>query len=212
MADLSKTGNPHRVNRRLLAVSALTIALLALVGCFGRPGSRANRAPGAESSTGAEPGNSGGGSAPRVPSPLKTSSITSDACTALSASARADLGLGEGSPRSTPNGPSCTFQEEDDPGNQIDVTTVTANKNGLSDVYDTKSNDAYFGETQMVGYPVVYAAALDDRKEGRCGAFVGVTDELAVNILAQYDHGAGAADPCTVVQKFGEAMIRTLMS
>jgi hypothetical protein len=194
------------VNRRLLAVPALAFAVLAVAGCSGKTGGTANPAPTAESSASA----SGGGSAPRVPSPLNTASITSDACTTLSSSARSTLGLGDGSPRSTANGPSCTFQEAADPGNQIDVTTVTANKNGLSDVYDTKANDAYFDETQVSGYPAVYAAALDDRKDGKCGLFVGVTDELAVNVLVQYDNGAEAADPCAVAQKFGEAMIQTL--
>jgi hypothetical protein len=198
------------VNRRLLAVPALVFAVLTVAGCTGKTGGTANPASSAEPSSSETSGDSGGGSAPKVPSPLNTASITSDACATLSASARSTLGLGEGAPRSTGNGPSCTFQDAADPGNQIDVTAVTANKNGLSDVYDTKANDAYFEATEISGYPGVYAAALDDRKEGRCGLFVGVTDELSVNILAQYDNGAGATDPCPVVQKFGEAMIQTL--
>lgn len=193
------------MNRRLLAVPAVAFAVLAGAGCSGKTAGTANPAPSAEPSS-----SETGGSAPKVPSPLNTAAITSDACATLSASARATLGLGDGSSRSTANGPSCTFQEAADPGNQIDVTTVTANKNGLSDVYDTKANDAYFEEVQINGYPGVFAAALDDRSGGGCGLFVGVTDELSVNILAQYDHGTGATDPCPVVQKFGEAMIQTL--
>ncbi|HET6703426.1 DUF3558 domain-containing protein [Amycolatopsis sp.] len=195
------------MNRRLLAVPALALTVFALAGCGGTTRGTANPAPStAESSSEA----AGGGSAPKVPSPLNTASITSDACATLSSSARSSLGLGDGTPRTTGNGPSCTFQEAADPGNQIDVTTVTANKNGLSDVYDTKANDAYWEETQIGGYPAVYAAALDGRKSGKCGLFVGVTDELAVNILVQYDNGAGAADPCPVAQKFGESMVQTL--
>ena len=198
------------MNRRLLAVPALAFAVLAVAGCAGRTGGTANPAPTAESSS-TETSRSAADSAPRVPSPLNAASITSDSCATLSATARSTLSLGDGTPRSTANGPSCTFQEAADPGNQIDVTTVTANKNGLQDVYDTKANDAYFGETQVSGYPAVSAAAADDRKDGKCGLFVGVTDELAVNILVQYDNGAGAADPCSVAQKFGESMIQTLM-
>lgn len=198
------------MNRRLLAVPAVAFAVLAVAGCTGKTGGTPNPAPTSAETSSSDSSDGGGGSAPKVPSPLNTASITSDACATLSASARSTLGLGEGTPRTTSNGPSCTFQEADDPGNQIDVTTVTANKNGLSDVYDTKGNDAYFEETQISGYPGVYAAALDDRSSGKCGLFVGVTDELSVNILAQYDHGAGASDPCPVVAKFGEAMIQTL--
>ncbi|MEU0530561.1 DUF3558 domain-containing protein [Amycolatopsis tolypomycina] len=195
------------MNRRLIAVPAVALTVLALAGCSGKTRGTANPAPSTAESSGQA---AGGGSAPKVPSPLNTASITSDACATLSSSARSTLSLGAGSPRSTDNGPSCTFQEAADPGNQIDVTTVTANKNGLSDVYDTKANDAYWEETQISGYPAVYAAAVDGRKSGKCGLFVGVTDELAVNILVQYDNGAGAADPCPVAQKFGEAMVQTL--
>lgn len=195
------------MNRRRTAVPALAFAVLALAGCAGQTRGTANPAP---STAGSSSEVTGGGSAPKVPSPLNAASITSDACATLSSSARSSLGLGDGSPRTTGNGPSCTFQEAADPGNQIDVTTVTANKNGLSDVYDTKANDAYWEETQVSGYPAVYAAAVDGRKSGKCGLFVGVTDELAVNILVQDDHGTGAADPCAVAQKFGESMVQTL--
>lgn len=199
------------MNRRLLAVPALAFAVLAVAGCSSKTGGTANPAPTAEPSGSESASQPAAGSAPRVPSPLNAGNITSDACATLNATGRSALSLGDGTPRTTANGPSCTFQEAADPGNQIDVTTVTANKNGLQDVYDTKANDAYFDETQVNGYPAVYAAAADDRKDGKCGLFVGVTDELAVNILAQYDNGAGATDPCAVVQKFGESMIQTLM-
>ncbi|MFJ1765933.1 DUF3558 domain-containing protein [Amycolatopsis sp. NPDC088138] len=198
------------MNRRLLAVPALAFAVLAVAGCSSRTGGTANPAPSAEPSS-SDASQPAAGSAPRVPSPLNAGNITSDACTTLNATGRSALSLGDGTPRSTGNGPSCTFQEAADPGNQIDVTTVTANKNGLQDVYDTKANDAYFDETQVSGYPAVYAAAADDRKDGKCGLFVAVTDELTVNILVQYDNGAGASDPCPVAQKFGESMVQTLM-
>ncbi|MEA5359779.1 DUF3558 domain-containing protein [Amycolatopsis sp., V23-08] len=199
------------MNRRLLAVPALAFAVLAVAGCSSKTGGTANPAPSAEPSGSDSASQPAAGSAPRVPSPLNAGNITSDACTTLNAAGRSALSLGDGTPRSTGNGPSCTFQEAADPGNQIDVTTVTANKNGLQDVYDTKANDAYFDETQVSGYPAVYAAAADDRKDGKCGLFVAVTDQLTVNILVQYDNGAGAADPCPVAQKFGESMVQTLM-
>jgi hypothetical protein len=198
------------VNRRLLAVPALACAVLAVAGCTSRTHGTANPAL-ATGTTGSETTTrSTADTAPHVPHPLNVTAITSDACATLDASGRSSLGLGEGEPRTTGNGPSCTFQETADPGNQIDVTTVTANKNGLQDVYDTKANDAYWGETQSYGYPGVYAAAVDDRKNGKCGLFVAVTDQLVVNILVQYDHGDGASDPCSVAAKFGEIMVRTL--
>ena len=166
------------MNRRLLAVPALACAVLALAGCSGKTRGTANPAPSTAESGSETTSRSTADTAPRVPSPLNTASITSDACATMNASGRSSLGLGEGQSRSTGNGPSCTFQEAADPGNQIDVTTVTANKNGLQDVYDTKANDAYFGETQAYGYPGVYAGAVDGRQSGKCGLFVAVTDQL----------------------------------
>ncbi|MFE0019982.1 DUF3558 domain-containing protein [Amycolatopsis sp. NPDC059021] len=187
----------------VVAAAALTVA-----GCSGTTGGTASPAP--ASATDSNTGGSGGGSAPKVPAPLNVSSIQSNACATLSSAKVSQLKLSPGTPRTGSAGPSCTFTYADDHGNQIDVSTVTANKNGLSDVYDTKANDEYFEPTQIAGYPAVYAAALDHRGKGKCGLFVGVTDQLSVNILAQLDNGADAKTPCPVVAKVGEAIVQTL--
>ncbi|ANN21470.1 hypothetical protein SD37_00360 [Amycolatopsis orientalis] len=193
--------------RRSLVLLLAAGALVA--GCSGSKSGTASPEP--SYTTGSPSASSGSsGSAPKVPSPLKTSSIESDACSALSAAKRSELGLGEGERRTTSVGPGCSIFAADDRLNQIEISPVLANKNGLSDVYDTKANDEYFEPTEVAGYPAVYAAALDGRKSGKCGLFVGVTDQLAVNILVQYDNGPGASDPCPVALKVGEAMIETL--
>ncbi len=194
------------MNRRLvLPLLAVTAAALVLTGCTGKRNGSASPAPSSDASSAPSTG-----AAPRVPSPLDTSKIESDACAMISSSGRSDLKLGDGAPRQGPAGPSCTFQEAADPSNQIDATTVTANKNGLSDVYDTKANDEYFGETQVGDYPAVFAAVKDYRTDGQCGLWIGVTDQLAVQIMVQYGHGPGVGDPCSVATKFGEAVVSTL--
>ncbi|KZB84946.1 DUF3558 domain-containing protein [Amycolatopsis regifaucium] len=193
--------------RRSLVFVFAAAALVA--GCSGTKTGTASSEP--SYTTGAPSASSGSsGSAPKVSSPLKTSSIESNACSALSPAKRSELGLSDGEQGTTSVGPGCSLFAVDDRLNQIDISPVLANKNGLSDVYDTKANDEYFEPTEIAGYPAVYAAALDGRKSGKCGLFVGVTDQLAVNILVQYDHGAGASDPCPVARKVGEAMIETL--
>ncbi|MFD5089104.1 DUF3558 domain-containing protein [Amycolatopsis thailandensis] len=195
--------------RRSLVLLVAAGALVA--GCSGTKNGTAGSDPSYTTGAGSSSASSGSsGSAPKVSSPLKTSSIETDACSALSAAKRSELGLGEGERRTTSVGPGCSIFAAEDRLNQIEISPVLANKNGLSDVYDTKANDAYFEETQVSGYPAVYAAALDGRKSGKCGLFVGVTDQLAVNILVQYDNGPGASDPCPVALKVGEAMIQTL--
>ncbi|MFJ8910711.1 DUF3558 domain-containing protein [Amycolatopsis sp. NPDC102389] len=195
--------------RRSLVLLLAAGALVA--GCSGTKNGTASSEPSFTTGAGSSSASSGSsGSAPKVSNPLKTSSIESDACSALSAAKRSELGLGEGERRTTSVGPGCSIFAADDRLNQIEISPVLANKNGLSDVYDTKANDEYFEPTEVAGYPAVYAAALDGRKQGKCGLFVGVTDQLAVNILVQYDNGPGASDPCPVALKVGEAMIETL--
>lgn len=190
--------------RRCLVLLLAAGALVA--GCSG---TKSGTATTASSSAPAESSGSSG-SAPKVASPLNTASIESNACSALSAAKRSELGLGEGEQRTTSVGSGCSLFAADDRLNQIEISPVLANKNGLSDVYDTKANNEYFEPTEISGYPAVYAASLDARKSGKCGLFVGVTDQLAVNILVQHDNGPGASEPCPVAQKVGEAMIETL--
>lgn len=194
------------MNRRLaLSVLAVTATALVLTGCAAKK--RGSAAPAPTDTSASAPST---GAAPRVPSPLNTAKIEANACDALSSTDRSDLKLDGGAPRQGPAGPSCTYLESADPSNQIDVTTVTENKNGLSDVYDTKANDEYFGESQIGGYPAVFAAVKDYRNDGQCGLWIGVTDQLAVQIMVQYGHGPGVQDPCSVASKFGEAMVSTL--
>ncbi|MFE6610083.1 DUF3558 domain-containing protein [Amycolatopsis sp. NPDC057786] len=195
--------------RRSLVLLLAAGALVA--GCSGTKSGTASSEPSFTTGAGSPSASSGSsGSAPKVSNPLKTSSIESDACSALSAAKRSELGLGEGERGTTSVGQGCTLFAADDKLNQIDISPVLANKNGLSDVYDTKANNEYFEPTEVAGYPAVYAASLDARNKGKCGLFVGVTDQLAVNILVQYDNGPGASDPCPVALKVGEAMIETL--
>lgn len=195
--------------RRSLVLLLAAGALVA--GCSGTKSGTASSEPSFTTGAGSPSASSGSsGSAPKVSNPLKTSSIESDACSALSAAKRTELGLGEGERGTTSVGQGCTLFAADDKLNQIDISPVLANKNGLSDVYDTKANNEYFDPTEVSGYPAVYAASLDARTKGKCGLFVGVTDQLAVNILVQYDNGPGASDPCPVALKVGEAMIETL--
>ncbi|RSN14879.1 DUF3558 domain-containing protein [Amycolatopsis roodepoortensis] len=195
--------------RRSLVLLLAAGALVA--GCSGTKNGTASSEPSYTTGAGASSASSdSSGSAPKVANPLKTSSIENDACSALSAAKRTELGLGEGEQRTTSVGPGCSIFAADDRLNQIEISPVLANKNGLSDVYDTKANNEYFEPTEVAGYPAVYAASLDARNKGKCGLFVGVTDQLAVNILVQYDNGPGASDPCPVALKVGEAMIETL--
>ncbi|OOC05418.1 DUF3558 domain-containing protein [Amycolatopsis azurea] len=195
--------------RRSLVLLVAAGALVA--GCSGTKNGTATSEPSYTTGAGSPSASSGSsGSAPKVSNPLKTSSIESDACAALSAAKRAELGLGEGERGTTSAGTGCSLFAADERLNQIDISPVLANKNGLSDVYDTKANNEYFEPTEVGGYPAVYAASLDHRKNGKCGLFVGVTDQLSVNILVQYDRGPGASDPCPVALKVGEAMIQTL--
>jgi hypothetical protein len=205
-------------NHRGLKVTfaALTAGLL-LAGCGGvKEGDAGNIGPMASppppfvpSSTGSAAGGPAG-SAPKVSDPLDPAPISSDACAALSSAKRGTLGLGTGKPRTIGSGPTCSWDYSDGSGNTVNISPIQANKNGLSDLYDQKSEQAYFEETTVSGYPAVYSDVTDDRNRGECGLQIGVTDQLAVYVLTQLEAGADVSKPCPVADRIGAAMIETL--
>jgi hypothetical protein len=187
-----------------LSISFAALATAALLaGCGSKTGGTPTAPPSPATGESSSP-------ARKVPAALNTSSLLADACSALSDAQLSTLGLGKGTPRTTENGPTCAWTYSGDQGNRVDISPAVPNKNGLSDIEDLKGSNAYFDDTEIAGYPAVHTAVVDYRSEGQCGLFVGVTDQLAVQIFTQLDHGPGATDPCPVADRVGAAMIETL--
>ncbi|HVV14048.1 DUF3558 domain-containing protein [Amycolatopsis sp.] len=151
--------------------------------------------------------------APSVPSPLPTDQLVSNPCSALSADQVTQTGLtGAGQADQDQAGPRCMWKSATSTFNYVYISPVTANKNGLSNIYALKAQDAYFEPTTVSGYPAVYASIQDTRSAGNCSLWVGVTDQLAVSVTAQIGSGPNKSNPCPVAERIATAMITHLQS
>lgn len=203
-------------HRGLSITFAVLTAGVLLAGCGVKSGDAGNIAPMSSqpppfipSSSGSAPAGPAG-SAPKVSNPVNPASILADACAALSPAQLSTLGMETGKPRTIGSGPTCSWDYADGSGNTVNISPIEANKNGLSDLYDQKAEQAYFEETTVSGYPAVYSDITDDRGRGECGLQIGVTDQLAVYVLTQLESGADVSKPCPVADKVGAAMVQTL--
>ncbi|MBB2503348.1 DUF3558 domain-containing protein [Amycolatopsis echigonensis] len=186
------------------------VALSLLTACSGGTGGTAETpAPGNPSPS--SPDNSSSNGVPKVPAPLPTEKLLADPCSALGDDANA---VGLASPGKlndiTPRG--CDWQSSDPDlkANGVTLAPVPQNKNGLADTYATKSRQAYFEPTQISGYPAVFTAGHDSRKNGVCDLVIGVTDQLTVVIVDSISKGKNLDNPCEPLTKIGAAMINHL--
>lgn len=149
--------------------------------------------------------------APRVPSPLPTDALIADPCTSsLSADQVYKLGLDPGTRSDDQTGPTCKWRSAAYSSNVVFLGPMTANKNGLSDIYADNPKEKYFEPTTINGYPAVYADVTDNRTGGDCLLWVGVTDQLSVSVSAQILDGPNKSNPCPVVERVATAMVQHL--
>ncbi|WP_236790381.1 DUF3558 domain-containing protein [Amycolatopsis sp. GM8] len=192
-----------------LGAAALAAAGV-LSACSG--GTDAGSIPPATPNSGAATSDSSGGDlAPRVPSSLPTNTLLSDPCNALSADQVRTIGLtGPGARADDQTGPSCKWRSTSYDSNVVFVGALTANKNGLNDIYANQPKDKYFEPTTINGYPAVYADVTDNRSGGDCTLWVGVTDQLSAYVSGQIIDGPNKSNPCPVVERVATAMVQHL--
>ncbi|GAB2717721.1 DUF3558 domain-containing protein [Nocardia thraciensis] len=201
--------------QRFLGLIAATLAVgAALTGCRDSEGGSAGdipvaTIPGGKASASSAPSGSTG-SAPKVSNPIATEKFTGDVCATLSPAKRSELGLGAGTARETPTGPSCFWKFTEADTNRVDISAQGKNPNGLSDIYDQKGKFAYFEPVQIHGYPAVYSSVSDQRNHGDCSLYIGLNDQFAARVSARMAKGPDRSQPCATVEKTAEAMIATV--
>lgn len=197
------------MNRALtMSVTALALGAV-LVGC-NKNGSVTGMPMSTPTSDSSTADGTDSGSAPRVPSPLNTSNLLSDACTGLASSAVSRMQLKTGVSRTTKAGPSCAWDSEVAQFDTVSISPIVLNKSGLSNIYNLKAKQEYFEPTTIGGYPAVFADPIDRRKDGRCSLHVAVTDNLEVLVFTQFSKSKAATNPCPVAEDVATAMIETL--
>lgn len=200
----ARTLTRTRTARTAVAAVAAAAALGACSGSGGTGSPPGGQSPAPVSS----PGPAKPKEAPPVPSPLNADGVVAQPCTALSSAQTQQIGMVGPQTDQTSTGPVCTWRSSSDDANKMTIAPMTANKAGLDDIYANKG--AYFEPKTVNGYPAVLSGAVDDRSEGNCNLWIGVTDQLAVAVQAQILHGANKANPCPVAEKVGAAMIDNL--
>ncbi|MBK1784616.1 DUF3558 domain-containing protein [Prauserella cavernicola] len=151
--------------------------------------------------------------APPVGEPLDAAALVSGPCAALSPDDLSKFGFAEGRVEPTAGGENataCVWEYAAESGNRVDLSVVTENENGLSAIYEQRSSNEYFEETEIAGYPAVHTATLDNRTDGGCGLWVGVDEQTTLFVLTNFDYGPEVADPCPVADRVAEATIATL--
>lgn len=199
----------------------MAIVALATVSALGACGEKESGTPSASAgdsggldtnapTTGAE--SSVPGEAPRVTNPLDATSLVSQPCDALSSQDREQLGFTEGSmrPMNVTDSMACSWNLTDENLNQVHLSVVTENPDGLDTVYRNQSQNAYFEPTSIAGYPGVYTGIVDSRDTGSCDLWIGVNDQVTLFVMASLEHGDASTESCTTASEVGEAVIANL--
>jgi hypothetical protein len=98
------------------------------------------------------------------------------------------------------SGPSCSWRDSEALVS-VDISFITANKNGLADIYqghDQGQFPGYWIDTTVDGYPGVFSSLTDGRQVGICELSVGITDALTILVLRQDRTGEKSCDQAKV--------------
>jgi hypothetical protein len=203
---------------RVLAASVLGAAVVVMTGAgcasdilgSASPTTGASQiAPATSTQPNSNGTNPGGGSAPKVNHPLDASGLLTSPCSALTPSDLVGLGVvhpitGE---HNTDEGADCGWTGTS--GGTVGVTWVTANTNGLADLYANQPTMAYWQPTTVSGYPAVYGDALiDQRSQGDCVLDVGVNDHLY--FFVDFNDPAAGSSSCPRAERAAADVIKAI--
>lgn len=200
----------------------LTLLLLAMAvaaGCTttseGTP-TPATSIEGGTSGTGTKPSEEGEelpfAGAPKVDDPLDTTRFEEDPCQTLTGAQTKELDLpSTGSPVDRPLGNSCRWRDSATRAD-AEVHFSSEDPRGLSAMYDTKDEYAYFDELPPIeGYPAVATDVIDDRDIGRCIVVVGTSDEITFDASVQLSEAdVSKKDPCEVAAQVAGMALETI--
>jgi hypothetical protein len=200
--------------QRGLRVSTIVVAAAVLLAaCDSGPTGNPSGSTAAPAATGGQSSAGSTREAPRVSSPLPTGELVTNPCSALSTSQLNQLGIAPPGRASTNQaGPNCKWVGAANPSNTAAVGVMTANHNGLSDIYagNEQKKFAYFEPTQVDGYPGVYAESANDRANGFCSVWIGLTDQLVIGVSMILTTGSNKTHPCDSAYAVGKAVIEHL--
>jgi hypothetical protein len=147
----------------------------------------------------------------QVTAPLPSEPLVNDPCSALSRDQATEIGLVHpGEPYPGQYGQGCRWQSAAHDANKIFIAPLATEQTGITGLYAKRSDDKYYEPTSIAGYPAAYASQADLRSSGTCALWVGVNDQLVVNINSSILEGPNVTDPCPVLGTIATAMIEHL--
>jgi Protein of unknown function (DUF3558) len=174
--------------------------------------------PGLTSTTGAASTSSPSPTdAPTVANPLDTTKWQANPCSVLTqAQLTSILPNGQAKAGSSSLGPDCSWHDlanaEKTPG--LGVGFVTANKSGLSSLYENHKNGAMAILNRLPdidGYPaVVYSNDPGAIQDGACSIAVGVTNQLTISADVNMPTGGDKSKACDTAIKLATSAMDTM--
>ena len=197
--------------RHTVRVAAGVLAVLGLLTACGGGGKAGTATPPVNSSAPSSSGGTNVDPSLKVASPLPTQALANDPCTALGDSDATTIGFAApGKPFGADGLKACQWISANYPENSMTIAPLTPKSDGISGIYANKNQYAYFEMAKVNDYPAVFANRSDNRSIGGCTLWVGVTDQLVVNVSPQIGTGQYHTDPCGLAQKMATAMVNHL--
>jgi uncharacterized protein DUF3558 len=153
--------------------------------------------------------------APKVDTPLDTSSYEQDPCKSLSADQAENLSLPSAGriDHDVVLGVGCDWVNKET-GGEVEIVFVVGDPTGLSSEYDANKRGEweFFEELPDIeGYPAIARGDPDDRDIGHCTVVVGVADDMAFEtILRLSEVNVDRLKPCDVASEVAGMAVRTM--
>jgi uncharacterized protein DUF3558 len=151
--------------------------------------------------------------APKVAEPLDVSRFVADPCLALSSSQVAQLKVGQGKKSQGNLGPVCDWRNVT-AGSDVNVEFLSDSREGLSAVYrahDEGKFEMFEPAPEVSGLPAVYTAKEGEKSLGMCFVYIGLSDELALQLgTTQSLAKQGSSDPCDATKAVAQLVLQTM--
>jgi hypothetical protein len=171
------------------------------------------RAPsGSNSSTEAAPSVPFAG-APGVATPLTAEKFRNDPCLALTDQQIQQLEVGSGKKTEEALGMDCIWRKPGDIAS-INLYFLSNSNEGLSAYYQAHQRgeyDRFEPVGEVAGFPAVFLGDAGDAARGVCYMYIGLSNQLAVQVTVQQStEKTGTVDPCEVTKAVSQLMLENI--
>ena len=151
--------------------------------------------------------------APKVSTPLDATKFLNDPCLALTSGQVAQLQVGQGKESQGPLGNKCEWVNHESLG-YVNVQFLAKFREGLSAVYKANDDGKYAvfePVADVAGFPAVVAGQQNDQNSGICIMFIGLSDDLAMQLgVRESESKRGTVEPCDVTKAVAPLVLETM--